>query len=149
MVMDAEKLQCISFNNENAALMETAAGIRRTVFVEEQWVDIALEYDEFEKEAIHYLLFSDQNAVGVARRRLTAKGIKIERIAVLPAFRNKGLGAVLLNYIMEDIGETKQLVYLHAQLPSVSLYERGGFEKKGGVFYEADMAHLLMEKKPS
>ena len=65
---------------------KTVFAIRQTVFVEEQEVDPALEYDEFESGSHHYLVLKDNQPAGTARWRKTNKGVKLERFAVLPEF---------------------------------------------------------------
>src|SRR5688572_18551579 len=110
---------------DNVTDKEKAELIRRKVFVEEQKVDIALEYDEFEDSSRHYLALLDGEAAGTARWRHTGKGIKLERFAVLREQRGKGAAAALLKRILHDIGD-EPLVYLHAQESAVGLYEKYG-----------------------
>ncbi len=77
--------------------------IRTLVFVKEQGVDPNLEYDIYENQCHHYLL-SDRNIpIGTARWRETKDGIKLERFAILPKYRNKGAGQKLLKRVLEDI----------------------------------------------
>ena len=64
------------FNFSEKDLAEQAFAIRRKVFVEEQGVDPALEYDH-EEEAHHYLLIIGGKPIAAARWRETEKGIKI------------------------------------------------------------------------
>jgi predicted GNAT family N-acyltransferase len=128
-------------------LAELALSIRTRVFVVEQKVDPALEY-EFEEESHHYLLFLDNKPVVAARWRETDEGIKLERFATLKEYRNKGLGACILKEIMNDILPFGTPVYLHSQLKAVPFYERWGFEKSGGIFWEANIPHYLMHYWP-
>ena len=54
-------IDIVSFKTgDRADLEEQANHIRRKVFVEEQHVDPALEYDQHEAEALHYLLFVEE-----------------------------------------------------------------------------------------
>jgi predicted GNAT family N-acyltransferase len=130
-------------DHENA---EKAFAIRRKVFVEEEGVDPALEYDR-EEEAHHYLLMIIDKPVAAARWRETEKGIKLERFAVLHEFRNRGLGEIILKEVLKDVKPLRKTIYLHSQLRAVPFYERNGFVKKGSVFYEANMGHYYMEYK--
>jgi predicted GNAT family N-acyltransferase len=118
--------------------------IRKKVFVEEQGVDASLEYDR-EEEAHHYLLFLGEKPIGAARWRETEKGIKLERFAILQPFRNRGLGAIILEEILADTIPSGKRIYLHSQLKAVPFYERHGFVASGAVFYEAEMGHRYME----
>lgn len=132
-----------SFNDKE--LSEQAFAIRRKVFVEEEGVDPDLEYDQ-EEEAHHYLLLLGGKALATARWRETEKGIKLERFAVLPEFRNRGLGGIILKEVINDVISLGKIIYLHSQLRAVPFYERHGFVKEGDVFYEAGMGHYLMRK---
>ena len=134
------------FSFNDTALAEQAFAIRRRVFVEEEGVDPGLEYDH-EEEAHHYLLFLAIKPLATARWRETEKGIKLERFAVLPEFRNRGLGGVILKEVLKDVRQLGKTVYLHSQLRAVPFYERHGFIKKGAIFYEAGMGHYLMQLK--
>jgi predicted GNAT family N-acyltransferase len=125
-------------------LAEQAFGIRHQVFVQEQGVAAALEYDH-EAESHHYLLSLDRQAIATARWRETANGIKLERFAVLPPFRNRGACAFIVKAMLQDVSQHKKTVYLHAQLKAVKFYERHGFCKIGDQFTEADIAHFLMQ----
>jgi predicted GNAT family N-acyltransferase len=124
--------------------VETAFSIRKKVFVQEQKVDPQLEYDEHEKEATHYLAFYHDIPVGTARWRKTPKGIKLERFAVLPEYRNKGIGDVLVQKVLEDVLPLNHSVYLHSQLKACSLYRRNGFVEEGDIFVEAGIEHYKM-----
>jgi len=138
-------IELVSFSTiDRPDLAEEANAIRQEVFVEEQKVDPALEYDEFESEAVHYILYVDNDPVATARWRETEKGVKLERFATLPSHRNKGLGALLLQDIMEDVLPSGKKIYLHSQLKAIPFYERFGFVKVGEQFSEADIKHFEM-----
>jgi predicted GNAT family N-acyltransferase len=124
---------------------ERAFAIRRKVFVEEEGVDPALEYDSHEKSARHYLLLLAGKPIGTARWRETETGIKLERFAILPEFRNRGFGEVILTEVLNDVVPSGKKIYLHSQLRAVPFYERNGFVKQGEIFYEAGMGHYYME----
>lgn len=118
--------------------------IRTTVFVVEQNVDRALEY-EYEEEGNFYLLYYNEKPAATARWRNTEKGIKLERFATLKEYRNKGLGSKLLKKIMNDVLPLNKTIYLHSQIRAITYYERAGFRKKGERFVEANIEHYLME----
>jgi predicted GNAT family N-acyltransferase len=126
--------------------LKTIHEIRYEVFVKEQSVDRALEY-EYEDESNHFIAIYEGKNAGTARWRYTDKGIKFERFAVLQEFRNKGVGNALLSTLIDDIPAGYE-VYLHAQLPAMSLYSGQGFKPVGEIFYEADMAHYKMVFQP-
>jgi predicted GNAT family N-acyltransferase len=132
------------FGFDNKILMKCSDAIRREVFIEEQQVDPEIEY-EFEEEGHYYLLYLDEKPIATARWRKTAKGIKLERFAMLKLHRNKGLGTVLLKTVMKDVMKPRQTIYLHAQLKAVTYYKRAGFRETGPHFFEAGIEHVKME----
>lgn len=124
--------------------LEKAFDIRRRVFVEEQRVDEREEYDEFESVSQHYIALYNDIAVGVARWRRTPNGIKLERFAVLPEYRSKGVGSRLVKKVLEDLPQNISYVYLHAQLTAIGLYRKFGFKEEGEQFSEANILHYKM-----
>ncbi len=132
------------FTFQDAALKAQAFAIRHAVFVREQGIAAALEYDQ-EEAAHHYLLLHDHQPVATARWRKTGPGIKLERFAVLSPCRNRGIGAFLLQEVLSDVSAAGEMIYLHAQLRAVPFYERNGFHQSGNPFTEAGLAHFLME----
>ena len=132
------------FSFSDKEMAEKAFAIRKKVFVEEQGVDASLEYDN-EEQAHHYLLLLGEKPVATARWRETEKGIKLERFAVLPGFRNRGIGEIILKEVLKDVTSQGKQVYLHSQLKAVPFYERNGFTKSGSLFSEAGIDHFLMK----
>jgi len=136
--------EVIKFKTEDKEKASVIFEIRQRVFVEEQNVSREEEYDDYEDESMHYMLLVDKEPAGTARWRFTDKGIKLERFAILPQFRNKGAGSVLVNAVLEDVLPHNQLIYLHAQVSAINLYKRAGFVAQGELFYEANIAHYKM-----
>ena len=131
------------FKITDKALADQAFSIRRKVFVEEQGVDANLEYDK-EDQATHYLMLLAGKPVAAARWRETEKGIKLERFAVLPEFRNRGFGEIILDAVLKDVAGSGKPIYLHSQARAVPFYERNGFVKEGEMFVEAGIEHYYM-----
>lgn len=132
------------FDGKKEGLLDAAFAIRQEVFIEGQQVPHELEKDGYDPEAIHYLLIFNDKYIGTARRRLTSQGVKLERFAVLPKYRNRGLGKKLLQIVMEDLKSYPGQIYLNAQQMVVSFYEQAGFEKVGDPFEEAGILHFRM-----
>lgn len=132
-----------SFTSADKVLYDKALEIRQQVFIEELSVDPTLEIEN-EEFCRFYLIFIDNKPVGTARWRETEKGIKLERFALLPEFRNQGTGTILLKRVLDDVTSFHKKIYLHAQLNAVRYYERQGFVKSGDIFTEAFIRHYLM-----
>jgi predicted GNAT family N-acyltransferase len=132
------------FTAGDKSIADEAFSIRRKVFVEEQGVDQNLEYDN-EESANHYLLLLAGKPIATARWRETGKGIKLERFAVLPPFRNRGFGEIILDEVLKDVKPLGKTIYLHSQAKAVHFYERNGFVKEGEMFVEAGIEHYYMK----
>lgn len=126
-----------------------AFSIREQVFVEEQQVPREAERDQFESVARHYLASCEGAPCGAARWRQTDQGIKLERFAVLAGYRNRQVGAALLQAVLQDVkaDHAGSKVYLNAQLPAVNFYKRHGFVTEGDMFTECDIQHYKMVYK--
>ena len=129
--------------------LQDAFGIREVVFVVEQQVDAAEEYDEFDDSSVHFLAKMDGSPVGTARWRFTANGVKLERFAVRKEARGKGAGQALVAALLADIdlcpdGKGKKK-YLHAQIHAMPLYAKFGFQPVGDPFEECAILHYKME----
>ncbi|AKD03722.1 GNAT family N-acetyltransferase [Pontibacter korlensis] len=134
---------------DNERDLKEAFAIRETVFVQEQQVPRDAEYDEHEPTAKHYLATFEGTPCGAARWRKTDAGVKLERFAVLPQFRNKNVGGEVLKLVLQDVqaAQPDQKIYLHAQLPAVNFYKRHGFVPEGDMFSECDIQHYKMVYK--
>lgn len=129
--------------------LSTVFKIREEVFVIEQEVDPAEEYDEFENTSVHFLAKIEGEPAGTARWRFTQNGVKLERFAVLKPLRGKTVGQALVKAVIDDIASQEaangKLLYMHAQLTAIPLYERFGFQKAGPMFEECNIQHFKME----
>ncbi len=70
-------------------LFEEIRDIRRRVFVEEQGVSPANEFDDTDREALHFLAWLDDAAVGTARLYGEGGVARIGRVAVLASVRGR------------------------------------------------------------
>ncbi len=120
--------------------------VRRVVFVEEQNCPPELEWEN-EDVSIHFLATSNGIPCGACRWRKTDHGYKLERFAVLKAFRGMGLGMKLVKTVLEDLPEGASPIYLNAQLDAMPLYAKFGFVAEGPQFEEAGIQHFKMVKR--
>ena len=132
----------------NPVDLDAAFAIRREVFVDEQHVDAREEYDEYEDSSTHFLARADGTPCGTARWRRTSNGVKLERFAVLKAFRGQGVGKALVRAVLDDVfsqqPEPIERIYLHAQVTAMPLYASYGFISVGPMFEEAGIQHYKM-----
>ena len=126
-----------------------AMAVRRAVFIVEQKIDEAEEYDGLDDTSLHFIALSDGKVVGTARVRFPSpEYAKIERMAVLKEFRRCGLGAGILARIEKELKARRvPVAVLHAQITAAPFYESWGYKPVGAHFYEAGIEHSKMKKK--
>ncbi len=117
--------------------------IREAVFVVEQQIPQSIEFDTIDPSCHHFIARdANHNPIGTAR---LSPDQKIGRMAVLPDWRNKGVGKALLITAIDKarkLGWTE--VSLNAQVAATGFYEKAGFVKQGQLFNEANIPHQLM-----
>jgi ElaA protein len=118
------------------------------VFVEEQRVPPEEEMDELDATASHVLATLDGEPVGTGRLIVSDEATaKVGRMAVLRAFRGRGVGSVILAALLAlAVQRGIHTVRLSAQLHAIPFYERFGFEAQGAVFLEAGIKHRMMQR---
>ena len=127
---------------------EDAFAVRHEVFVEDQGVDEAIEYDAHDETATHFVAYDSDEPIGAARLREHADGVgKVERVAVRESRRGSGVGRALMERL-EDHAETLDFVSLklHAQTQAADFYRSLGYERHGEAFEEAGIPHVEMRK---
>jgi predicted GNAT family N-acyltransferase len=119
--------------------------VRRRVFIEEQGVPEAEEWDAADPASRHVLAIAGKRDV-VGTGRLEPTG-KIGRVAVLPQYRGTGVGSALVGHLVNQATEPGfTQVYLHAQATAVGFYERLGFRAEGPEFDEVGIPHRRMRR---
>jgi predicted GNAT family N-acyltransferase len=120
--------------------------VRETVFVQEQQVPLALEWDELDPLCVH-VIARDDAGTPIGTGRLTPEH-KVGRMAVLPAWRGKGVGdGLLLALIAEAERRRWPALHLHAQVSAIGFYVRHGFVPVGDRFMEAGIEHQEMHRQ--
>lgn len=119
--------------------------VRETVFVREQGVPLALEWDELDPHC-HHVIARDAEGHPIGTGRLTPEK-KIGRMAVLPEWRGRGVGDALLEALIEQAGRSGWTeLSLHAQVSAEDFYARHGFLPLGARFVEAGIDHQTMRR---
>ena len=120
--------------------------LRESVFVIEQGVDAAIEWDGKDNLCQHLIAFSADNQP-IATGRMLPDG-HIGRIAVIPSWRGKGVGAAILeNLIALARNADAEMVYLNSQTHALAFYQRFSFIAEGEVYMEAGIPHQRMTLK--
>ncbi len=120
--------------------------IRQQVFIDEQQVPEALEWDDTDDIADHYLaVLPDNTPVAVARMFSTlSETAHIGRMAILPEYRGRGIGRTLLNRLIQDAAGQFQELRLSAQQHAVPFYQRSGFHVCSAPYEDAGIPHVDM-----
>lgn len=120
--------------------------VRRTVFIDEQGVPEALEWDAADASATHFLAQTlEGQPIGCAR--LLPDG-HLGRMAVLREWRGLGVGTALLG-AATAVARHRGIARLDisAQVHAEPFYAKAGFEAVGAVYEEAGIAHVRMQKR--
>jgi len=133
---------------ENEEELLDAYEVRRLVFVVEQGIaeDLVFEGTRGDDE-INVVVKNKETVIGTARVMFpTYNTAKIERMAVLPNFRQKGIGRNIIAFLHEELKcRGIKNVVLHAQHQVIIFYKSCGFREKGRTFKEAGIQHIQME----
>ncbi|MDP1538347.1 MAG: GNAT family N-acetyltransferase [Burkholderiales bacterium] len=132
-------VRAASWQDDLAALQD----LRHRVFIIEQQVPEALEWDEADAVSVHALAL-DAQQLPIGTGRLLPDG-HIGRMAVVPQWRRRGVGSAILMLL---IGCARQqghaAVHLHAQTRAIGFYAQHGFVVHGNEFMDAGIPHRRM-----
>ena len=132
-----------------AQLQAEAAPLRRTVFVDEQGVPEADEWDAADADCLHAVARNGLGqAVGTGRLLPAQGGVaKLGRMAVLKPLRGTGVGAQVLR-ALEAASQARgdAAVLLSAQVAAQGFYARAGYLPEGEPYDEVGIAHIHMRK---
>ena len=120
--------------------------IREKVFIEEQKVTPQLEWDGRDEEAIHFLAYQDEKAIGCARAFVIENHMQLGRMAVLKEYRNNGIGSFLIEKAITT-AKLNQLskISISAQCHAINFYKKFGFEVTSEIYLDAGISHQDME----
>lgn len=136
------KTKRVAFDRNNSPIITL---IRTKVFVEEQGVDAAIDFDgrDESENAIHVLVFFQDEAIGTAR--MLDDG-HIGRVAVLKNQRGKGAGYLAVTTLISEAkNRGYKRVYLGSQVHASDFYKKMNFKICGEEFMEAGIKHIEME----
>ncbi|MFD3323856.1 GNAT family N-acetyltransferase [Streptomyces sp. NPDC058701] len=137
--------------------MAACFAVRTAVFVEEQSVPPAIEYDAYDADAVHLLAVgADGEPLGTGRllhgpAALAKTGSadigSLGRLAVTASARGLGVGVALVRAIeAEAAGRGLTAVDLGAQTHALGFYERLGYTAYGPEFLDAGIPHRSMRR---
>jgi len=132
-----------------ATLGEGASALRRAVFIEEQNIPEAMEWDEHDAVVLHAVARNRIGQVIATGRLLPAEnGVShIGRMAVHRNLRSGGHGAAVMQ-VLEEAARARgdSVVALNAQRSAERFYARLGYVPHGDGFEEAGIPHIEMRR---
>lgn len=142
--MQKIKIRLIRSNQE----LKHVFNIRKVVFTKEQKIKEKLDRDGLDSMAKHAIVLLENKPIGCARIRFIDGKAKLERISVLQAYRGKGIGIVLVRYIIGYCKRRKaREICMDSQHYLKRFYEKFGFKAKGKPFMEVGRKHIIMYKR--
>lgn len=124
--------------------LEALLAVRIAVFVDEQAVPLALEVDDCDPFALHWLAHAD--GVPVATVRLV-NAEKVGRLAVLAPWRGRGIATQLMALVETQArGCNSRQLILSAQQQALGFYRALGYRGTGEPFDDAGIPHQTMVK---
>lgn len=132
----------------DASARAAAFAIRRAVFIDEQQISEALEFDGLDEDAVHLVARLDGQTLGALRLRFLDDGhAKIERVAVLEQARGSRIGQRMVDAALRLASDHRaREALLHAQVSVCRFYERLGFMSVGETFVEDGILHIAMRR---
>ena len=120
--------------------------IRKEVFVKEQNISEDEEFDEFDAQALHLIVYVDEQPAATGRIWHDGKAFHIGRFAVLKRFRGQKIGDLALRLLLyKTFSSGAQVVEISAQTYIVPLYKKFGFKEYGEEYIEAGIPHIAMK----
>ncbi|MFA6991688.1 MAG: GNAT family N-acetyltransferase [Candidatus Gracilibacteria bacterium] len=119
--------------------------IREKVFIEEQKAPREEEFDEYDNTSEHVIVRYNKKPIGCARIRIVNGKIKLERIALLKAYRRKGFGKIIVKFLIDHSKkQNPKEIYASTQYRLLDFYTNLGFKTRGNTYQECGIKHIEM-----
>jgi predicted GNAT family N-acyltransferase len=123
-------------------LQHDAKLIRSMVFIEEQNISEADEWDEQDAISLHFVVYAQDQAIATAR---LLENNSIGRVAVLQQYRGEGIGKLLMQQIIQVAKQqNRAFLQLSAQVYAIRFYENLGFQVQGEEYLDCEIPHIDM-----
>lgn len=122
-----------------------AFSIREEVFIGEQNCPRQEEFDEFDEQAIHLIIYVDEKPAATGRIWHDGKSFRIGRIAVRSNYRRQKLGDLALRLLLyKAFSLGADIININAQTYIMPFYKKFGFKAHGEEFIEAGILRYAM-----
>ncbi|WP_151715120.1 GNAT family N-acetyltransferase [Acinetobacter sp. TUM15071] len=123
-------------------LQQDAKLIRTLVFILEQGIAEADEWDEQDAISQHFVIYDQDQPIATAR---LLQNNSVGRVAVLKAYRGQGLGQmIMLDIIAFAKQQERAFLHLSSQVHAMSFYQQLGFVVQGDEYDECGIPHIEM-----
>ena len=121
--------------------------VRTDVFVREQLIPAADEFDQRDAACTHVLVIENNRPVATGRLDLGQDG-RIGRVSVLQSHRRRGLGTLVMK-ALEKVARKAEIpkIWFHAQVHAIRFYQSLGFVVSIESEFMVDgIPHVTMNK---
>jgi len=117
---------------------------QKVLYPAEKLYEMEMEEDN---RGYHFGAFEDNVLVGVVSLFQKDKNFQFRKFAVDEGMQGKGIGTVLLKYIIHfAINEGAERIWCNARLSAVGFYLKSGFLQTGTLFSKNGFDYEIMEK---
>jgi ribosomal protein S18 acetylase RimI-like enzyme len=125
----ADEMALVAWNEE-----------QKDAFLHMQFNAQRTHYQKYYPRAEYQVIQRDENSIGRLIVDRSKNPILVIDIAILPEYRNNGIGTALITDLMAEAANLDWAIILHVEVfnPAIKLYERLGFVKTNeqGIYYE-------------
>ena len=123
-------------------LQQDAKLIRTQVFICEQGITEADEWDDQDVISQHFVIYDQDQPIATAR---LLQNHSVGRVAVVKAYRGQGLGQMIMLEIISYAQKQRlSVLTLSSQVHAISFYEKLGFTVQGNPYDECGISHIEM-----
>ena len=123
-------------------LQNDAKLIREQVFIQEQQIAVADEWDAEDAVSVHFVVYDQDQPIATAR---LLKNNSVGRVAVLKSHRGLGIGKLLMQQIIQQAKhQQREFLKLSSQVHAIQFYAGLGFNVEGEQYLDCGIPHIDM-----
>ena len=123
-------------------LQQDAKLIRTQVFICEQGITEADEWDDQDVISQHFVIYDQDQPIATAR---LLQNHSVGRVAVVKAYRGQGIGQMIMLEIISYAQKQRlSVLTLSSQVHAISFYKKLGFTVQGNSYDECGISHIEM-----
>lgn len=123
-------------------LQNDAKLIREQVFIQEQQIAVADEWDAEDAVSVHFVIYDQDQPIATAR---LLQNNSVGRVAVLKSHRGAGIGKLLMQQIIQQAKhQQREFLKLSSQVHAIQFYAGLGFKVEGEQYLDCGIPHIDM-----